>query len=88
MAQKRGWANCPTKSVPAGEIERFVVDQIRCIGRDSDLARKVMEQAEVESRTQIAALANEEHLLLKNLSLWQTQLVKFSASCQRWTRIR
>ncbi|QDV62505.1 recombinase family protein [Crateriforma conspicua] len=74
MALKRGWANCPTKSVPAGEIERFVVDQIRCIGRDSDLARKVMEQAEVESRTQIAALANEEHLLLKNLSLWQTQL--------------
>ncbi|MCS7466435.1 zinc ribbon domain-containing protein [Stieleria sp. ICT_E10.1] len=74
MAQKRGWANCPTKSVPAGEIERFVVDQIRCIGRDSDLARKVMEQAEVQSRTQIAALANEQHLLLKNLGLWQTQL--------------
>src|SRR5213075_235455 len=26
-AQKHGWDTCPTKSVPAGEIERFVVDQ-------------------------------------------------------------
>ena len=29
-AQKRGWQSCPTKSIPAPEIERFVVDQVRC----------------------------------------------------------
>jgi site-specific DNA recombinase len=28
-AQKRGWNSCPTGSVRAGEIETFVVDQIR-----------------------------------------------------------
>ena len=28
-AQKRGWSTCPTKSVPAAEIETFVVDQVR-----------------------------------------------------------
>src|ERR1019366_9125504 len=28
-AQKRGWNTCPSKSIPAGEIERFVVQQIR-----------------------------------------------------------
>jgi site-specific DNA recombinase len=28
-AQKRGWHTCPSKSVPAGEIERFVVEQVR-----------------------------------------------------------
>ena len=33
-AQKRGWQICPSPSVPAGEIERFVVDQIKAIGRD------------------------------------------------------
>src|SRR5262249_45094759 len=33
-AQKRGWDKCPSKSVPAAEIERFVVDRIRCVGRD------------------------------------------------------
>jgi site-specific DNA recombinase len=28
-AQKRGWHTCPSKSIPAAEIERFVVEQIR-----------------------------------------------------------
>jgi site-specific DNA recombinase len=31
---KRGWYTCPSKSVPAGELERFVVEHIRGIGRD------------------------------------------------------
>jgi site-specific DNA recombinase len=34
QAQKKGWHTCPTKSVPAGEIERFVVDQVRGVGKD------------------------------------------------------
>jgi site-specific DNA recombinase len=29
QAQKRGWHTCPSKSVPAAEIERFVVGQVR-----------------------------------------------------------
>ncbi len=28
-AQKRGWSLCPSKSVPAAEIEQFVVAQVR-----------------------------------------------------------
>jgi site-specific DNA recombinase len=28
-AQQRGWHTCPSKSVPAGEIERFVIEQVR-----------------------------------------------------------
>jgi hypothetical protein len=34
QAQKRGWHTCPSKSVPADEIERFVVGQIRKLGPD------------------------------------------------------
>jgi site-specific DNA recombinase len=41
-AQKRGWSTCPSKSLPAGEIEQFVVDQIRCIGRDPVLLQEVL----------------------------------------------
>jgi site-specific DNA recombinase len=33
-AQQRGWHTCPSKSVPAGEIERFVVEQVRNAGKD------------------------------------------------------
>jgi site-specific DNA recombinase len=33
-AQARGWDTCPSKSIPAAEIERFVVEQIRAMGRE------------------------------------------------------
>jgi site-specific DNA recombinase len=36
-AQKQGYDSCPMPSVPAAELERFVVDQIRGIGRDPTL---------------------------------------------------
>ncbi len=29
QAQSRGWHNCPSPSVPAGELERFVVEQVK-----------------------------------------------------------
>jgi site-specific DNA recombinase len=35
-AQQRGWHTCPSKSVPAGEIERFVVAQLRNAGKGPD----------------------------------------------------
>jgi site-specific DNA recombinase len=33
-AQKRGWQTCPSKSIPARTIERFVLDQIRMLAQD------------------------------------------------------
>jgi hypothetical protein len=33
-AQARGWNTCPSKSIPAAEIERFVVEQIRAMGQE------------------------------------------------------
>jgi hypothetical protein len=36
-AQKRGWSVCPSPSIPAGEIEQFVVEEIRAIGRDAEI---------------------------------------------------
>ncbi len=44
-AQKAGWDACPTKSVKADKIERFVVDQIRRIGADPGLQAATFEQA-------------------------------------------
>src|SRR3990172_7679372 len=37
-AQCQGWHACPSPSVPAGEIERFVVEQLRCLGEDPTAA--------------------------------------------------
>jgi site-specific DNA recombinase len=33
-AQQRGWHTCPSKSVPAGEIERFVIERVRDAAKD------------------------------------------------------
>jgi site-specific DNA recombinase len=40
-----GWGACTTKSVPAHEIERLVVDQIRAIGKDAALVAQVLASA-------------------------------------------
>jgi len=54
-AHRRGWETCPSKSVPANEIEPFVVDRIRDIGKDPDLVARTVEEA----RKQLAARKTE-----------------------------
>ncbi len=73
-AQKRGWDKCPSKSVPACEIERFVVDQIRCIGRDPSLAGDVIQRSHREIGIQADTLIDEERLLRRNLDRWQSEV--------------
>ena len=48
-AMQEGWSECPAPSVPAGEIERFVVEQIQTIGTDEDLLNQTIGQ--IESRS-------------------------------------
>ena len=54
-AQKRGWHNCPSKSIPAAEVERFVVEQIKAVagnpGLVTDTLAQVRQQAEESLRT-------------------------------------
>jgi site-specific DNA recombinase len=60
VATQRGWDACPTKSVPAAQIEQFVVDQMRAIGRDPALVLAALEQACGAQRIQRAALEREQ----------------------------
>ena len=62
-AQKEGWDACPTKSLPAAEIERFVIDQIRCIGDDGDFVNKVVNQARRQNQKRIKDLKREYRTL-------------------------
>ena len=64
-AQKRGWANCPSKSIPAAEIERFVVDQIRGIGQDPGLVAATLAQAGKQSEERTKALDVEKRGLVR-----------------------
>lgn len=66
-AQKRGWGNCATRSIPAGEIEKFVLDRIATIGADSELATEVARQARMQYEEQTAALRDEKASIDRSL---------------------
>jgi site-specific DNA recombinase len=58
-AQKRGWHSCPSKSIPAGEIEKFVVEQIRTIGKDPAVWRQTFTASGVQGAAHLEELAAE-----------------------------
>ncbi len=67
-AMKRGWYTCPSKSVPAGELERFVVDQIRTIGRDPGVLAETIRQVRTQSQKAIADLERERGTVERDIA--------------------
>ncbi len=66
-AQQRGWSECPSPSVPAGEIERFVVEQIKCIGRDPAVIAETIRQVRQQTEEGIDRLTHERISLQQQL---------------------
>ncbi|MCL4742249.1 MAG: recombinase family protein [Phycisphaerales bacterium] len=66
-AQKRGWHTCPSKSIPAAEIERLVVEQVRAIGRDPALLNATLKHARKQAQEAIAALEAQRAALERDL---------------------
>jgi len=57
--QERGADACPGSRVAAGDLEDFVVDRIREVGRDPALVRQVVERARELQLARIPALSAE-----------------------------
>ena len=64
---QKGWSECPAPSVPAGEIERFVVEQIQTIGTDEDLLNQTIGQIESRSEQLHGNLEAERKSLQRQL---------------------
>src|SRR5579884_1282669 len=73
-AQKRGWHTCPSKSIPAAEIEALVVAQVREVGRDPTLLRGALAQARQQAEGQAAQLGAEGRALEHDLGRWQGEV--------------
>jgi site-specific DNA recombinase len=73
-AQKRGWKACPSPSIPAAEIERFVVDQIRCIGKDPGLLREIIAQAQFQVRSRLEELDTERRGMARDVARWNADV--------------
>ena len=67
-AQKLGRSACPTRSIPAGEIEEFVVERIAAIGADPGLQRETFRQVIAQARAERRALAAEASRLERDLA--------------------
>jgi site-specific DNA recombinase len=74
QAIKRGRKSCPTKSLPAAEIERVVVDQIFAIADDAALRDEVWRQAKQHLEAESAELSTERRGLEKELARHHAEL--------------
>jgi site-specific DNA recombinase len=66
-AQKNGRATCPCPSVPAAEIEQFVVEEIRAIGREPALVAETLRQARKQVEADEERLQKEQRVLQREL---------------------
>jgi site-specific DNA recombinase len=73
-AQKRGWHTCPSKSVPAGEIEQLVVRQLRRIGHDPALRHETFAAACAQGHARIEELASERRGLERSIQQWHAEI--------------
>lgn len=63
-ASKEGWDNCPSPSLPAGEVEKFVIEEIARIGDDAGLCQQVIAEHE-KNRLQGLSEATADHRKLQ-----------------------
>ena len=73
-AQKRGWHTCPSKSIPAGEIERFVVAQVRRLGTEPALWQETLAEASAQAQARRAELETERIVIERDVGQWLTEM--------------
>jgi site-specific DNA recombinase len=75
-ASKRGRGACPGRSLPAAEIERAVVDQIRCIAHDRTVLRDTLAEARAQADAALGRLADEKRALNRGLARLRADLLR------------
>lgn len=81
-AIKSGWKTCPTKSLPAAEMEAAVVDQIRCIAHDEVLRANVLHEATVAVDDRIAEFEIQQRQLERQLSRDHAEITRLAVSSE------
>ncbi|QDV62643.1 recombinase family protein [Crateriforma conspicua] len=73
-AQKRGHASCPTPSIPADQIESFVIGEIKAIAADHELIADIHDQTQFKTKEKLDALVRERESLIEFLRSYHGQL--------------
>ncbi len=72
-AQRTGWANCPTKSIPAEEIEQCIYERIRTIGSHPALVEETIRAAQKQIAERTTHLEAEIRITKRQLSRLQEE---------------
>ena len=73
-AKKRGHKSCPSPSIPADQIETFVVNEIRAISGDHQLIEDIIKQSHGTVQTKIDELERERESTTEFLRSYHGQL--------------
>jgi site-specific DNA recombinase len=79
-AQKQGWKACPSPSVPAGEIERFVMEQIKTVGGDPAVLQETLVQIARQSQEGIGRRNSEREMVQRQLRDENAELHRLSTA--------
>jgi site-specific DNA recombinase len=83
QAQKRGWDHCPSQSVPAGSMERIVLEQIAKVGQDQERSGKILNEASKQRKTRLADLEGERRRLERELKIVTENLAQGNGANDR-----
>jgi len=75
-AQKRGWHNCPTRSIPAAEIEKFVVEQVKAVADNPSLVADTLAQVSRQAEESLQTLESERQSIDRNLAKTNVEMRK------------
>jgi site-specific DNA recombinase len=79
-AQQRGWDACPSKSLPAQQIEDSVADHVRELARNPQVIAETLRQAQEQSAAGAAELRADLQAGARELRRLNADLAKVSAS--------
>ncbi|MCZ2343087.1 MAG: recombinase family protein [Bacteroidales bacterium] len=79
VAQKTGWKTCPSKSIPAGQIEELVVKQLKKVGKDPLLLREVLAAAHEQDAVRKTELEAERRGLEREIRQWNNEMKGIAA---------
>jgi site-specific DNA recombinase len=87
-ATKSGWKNCPHPSLPAAEIEGFILDEIRGIGLDEELIGDVVKRARDSVNQESKAHRAQLKMLQKELARQQQRFSGMPGDCEQADKLR
>jgi site-specific DNA recombinase len=79
QAQKCGWQNCPSQSIPAAAIEQLVLEQIQRLGRDPLVLEQLLTTVRQQDETRVAEWESERVGLERDLLRGQSEVRRLLA---------